>query len=248
MIIRCLDLETTGLAPPEHTVIELGWADLVSLDPETHAGEAWAVHMPHAVFVDLERAIPPEASAIHHIVEEDLDRHGTRLPWLDTAAVNFGDDDFLEVGETIVALCAHNAKFERQWCTEDLTGGKPWICTYKCALRLWPDAPNHQNQTLRYWLNPKGLRREFASEAHRAGPDAYVTAFLLREMLRVSTTQALIQWSRSPALLVKCHFGKHRGALWRDVPLDYLHWASRQDFDEDVKFTVAQEIGRRKSA
>jgi hypothetical protein len=26
----------------------------------------------------------------------------------------------------------------------------PWICTYKCALRVWPDLDGHSNQELRY--------------------------------------------------------------------------------------------------
>jgi exodeoxyribonuclease X len=26
----------------------------------------------------------------------------------------------------------------------------PWICSYKCALRVWPELDGHSNQELRY--------------------------------------------------------------------------------------------------
>ena len=41
----------------------------------------------------------------------------------------------------VVALAAHRAAFEQRYCTPRLTGGAPWICTWKSALRVWPDLP-----------------------------------------------------------------------------------------------------------
>src|SRR5262245_25865334 len=41
--------------------------------------------------------------------------------------------------------------FQRQWLTEGWPE-VPWLCTYKSALRAWPDAPRHSNSVLRYWL------------------------------------------------------------------------------------------------
>ena len=69
---------------------------------------------------------------------------------------------------------AHKWAFEAQWLEEHLQG-RPAICTYKAALRLWPEAPGYSNQVLRYWLRPKDLNPAVASGAHRALPDAYVT-------------------------------------------------------------------------
>ena len=125
-----------------------------------------------------------------------------------------------------------------------LTGGTPWICTYRCALRVWPDAPNHQNNTLRYWLKLPADRRR-AEPTHRAGPDAYVTAYLLKALLNSASVEQLIHWSAEPALLARCTFGKHRNTLWRDVPSDYLRWAAGQQMDEDVAHTVRHELKRR---
>jgi exodeoxyribonuclease X len=152
------------------------------------------------------------------------------------------------------AFAAHSAKFERQWCTPDIVGEVPWICTYKCALRAWPEAPGHSNQTLRYWLNPVGLNRASATPAHRAGPDAYVTAFLLRELLRLHPLEDLLKWSSEPAVLIRVPFGKRsdeggwRGTRWADVEEGFLYWVERRDFSEDILHTVRLEIARREQA
>ena len=53
--------------------------------------------------------------------------------------------------------------------------------------------------------------------------------------------------STKAVVLRKVGFGKHFGSLWADVPLDYLEWCARQDFDPDVKFTVKSELARRAS-
>jgi hypothetical protein len=32
-----------------------------------------------------------------------------------------------------------------------------------------------------------------------------------------------------PVLLSRIYFGKHKGLLFRDIPVDYLRWLSKQD-------------------
>lgn len=226
--IRLIDLETTGTEPSD-AVVEIGSADILTVaQAEDIEHPPMTVVRCQSTLVNPGRPIPPETSAIHHIVDEDV---AEALPF-DAVVPRY-------LGYDADVFCAHNAKFERQWITNDLTKGRVWICTLRCAYRLWPDAPGHGNQTLRYWLNPEGLDRRIANAAYRAGPDAYVTGFILREMLKVATVKDLIEWSRFPALLPKITFGKHRGSKWSDVPPDYLAWIARQaDMDEDVKFTA----------
>jgi exodeoxyribonuclease X len=222
MRIRVVDLETTGLEPPEK-VVEIGAWDL--------DGDCIRqVDFPH--LVNPCQPIPPRMSAIHHIIDADV---CDKPSWPEAA-------DGMLIGG-FDAFAAHNAGFERKWITDDLTGGKPWICTYRCALRVWPEAPGHGNQELRYWLKPEGLDREIAAVAHRAGPDAYVTAFTLRELLHRASFDELVAWSAEPALLPRIPFGKHRGAAWNSVPRDYLDWICRQtDMSEDIRFTAQQTL------
>ncbi len=232
-MIRVIDLETCGEAPPA-PVVEIGWCDVLQ------ANGFWIVGDMDSVLVDPGQPIPPAMSAIHHIIDEDV---AGAHPWevvRGGACVTWG----------IEAYAAHSAKFERQWITDDIKTAAPWICTWKCALRLWPDEASHSNQALRYSRKPAGLDRVKAYPAHRAGQDAYVTAHHLRDMLNGgATVEQLIQWSSEPAALVRIGFGKHRGMAWGDVPMDYLQWVIRQaDMDEDTLFTARREMSKRMAA
>lgn len=238
MFIRIIDLESTGFEPPEHAVCEIGWCDVHAdvADPTTGLLQ-WRVTGGGNELVNPGRPIPPETSAIHHIVDEDVADAPT---WEVAAAAILRPSPVAPI-----AFAAHSAKMERQWCTDDLTGGVPWICTYKAALRLWRDAPAHSNQTLRYWRRPTGLDRAEAAVSHRAYPDAYVTAFHLRDLLTLAPLDDLIRWTNEPALQVRCHIGKWRGHLWSEVDLGFLEWIAVRDFDDDVLFTARHEIARR---
>lgn len=244
-LIRVVDLETTGFDAPEHAPVEIGWCD-VTARPDLLGAPDWqevrVMDGYGAVRCNPGRTIPPETSAVHHLVDEDL---ADALPWRVELVRYIG-------GVTPkAAFAAHWAQMERKWCTPELVGPEPWICTYKCALRAWPEAPGHGNQVLRYWLRPEGLDRALASPAHRAGPDAYVSAHLLRELLRRHPLETLLQWSAEPAVLVRVPFGKrpdeggNRGRKWTEVDDGFLDWVSVRDFSEDILHTVAVEIARR---
>jgi exodeoxyribonuclease X len=187
--------------------------------------------------VNTQDAVPPESSAVHHLTEDDL----CMAPAWDWVKEQIG------VGSPSV-FAAHYADFEKGWLTTDIIGTDTWICTFKCALRLWPDAPSHSNQSLRYWLKHEGLCRATAEKAHRAGPDSYVTAFHLRKMLTLASVAQLIEWTSQPALLITCRLPAHRGILWRDVPSSYLEWvADKSTLDENTKFTARHWLTARES-
>lgn len=40
--------------------------------------------------------------------------------------------------------------------------------------------------------------------------------------------------------------GKHKGRLFREIPIEYLQWAANKDFDRDLLFSIRSEIKRRK--
>lgn len=247
MLLRVLDLETTGFEPPAAGIVEIGWCDLIPAHADREAGATgWWVDRPEAVLVNPGHPIPPETSAIHHIIDADV---ASARPFAEVWPAIVGPKALTSRDQPIAAYVAHNAAFERKFITAEMTGGVPWVCTYKCALRAWPDAPGHSNGTLRYWLQPRALVRERASAAHRAGPDAYVTAFLMRELLALHTLDQIIAWSAEPALQIRCGFGKTtRGMLWTQVDLSFLYWVLDRDFGEDVHFTVRHELDRREKA
>lgn len=231
MIVRVIDLETTGSQPGTHGVCEIGWQDVVRGDDG-----AWRVTDARgAILTHPGRSIPPVTAAIHHIIDSDV----VGAPLFRDAA-----PEILRRGRP-VALAAHRATFEGRWCTPELTGGTPWICTWKCALRLWPGAPSFSNQVLRYWRMPDGLDRDLGLPVHRAGPDAYVTAHHLRDMLALASVEQLVDWSALPGLLPRVTYGPNRGKRWTELDEETLAAAAR-DRDVDVRFTAETEIERRR--
>jgi exodeoxyribonuclease X len=224
-IIRVIDFETTGTEPPEAQVCEVGTCDLHLEDRRIEAPRGWLCGV---------KSMPPEVRAVHHIsLEECAGQQAFE------AGDMFRDMD-------IQALAAHNSDFETKFFESPL----PMICTYKAALRVWPHAPAHNNGTLRYWLQDQGKIAPdhiFTQPAHRAAPDAYVTAHVLLALFDAGATgREMIAWTKEPKLLPVCPIGKFRGKPWPEVEGGFLGWMLRQpDMDPDLKWNAEREIARR---
>lgn len=228
--VRVIDLETTGSRPPAHAVCEIGWQDVVKTD------EGWQLGGEEgSLLINPERPIPAVTQAVHHIIDEDVEN---APPFRDVAK------DILRPGSGCVALAAHRASFEARFCTPELTGGLPWICTWKSALRCFPDSPSFSNQVLRYWRKPEGLIREKGLPVHRSYPDAYVSAFHLRDMLNLEGAETLIAWNHEPGLLPRVPRGDLRGTSWDELTEEQL-MPFLKVRDEDVRFSASKEIERR---
>lgn len=227
--IRVIDLETAGSAA--HEVCEIGWQDVVQGDDGL-----WAVNDDRgAAFVNPGRPISPATMAIHHIMDADV--AGAPF-WKDAAP------PVLRPADGVLALAAHRAAFEQRFCTPKLSGGVRWICTWKCALRVWPQLPGFSNQMLRYERMPEGLDREIGLPAHRAMPDAYVTAHHLRDMLNAASLEELLAWSDEPGLLPRVPNGADRGRAWTQLTAESLETYAH-DRDIDVRFSAETELRRR---
>jgi len=234
-----MDTETTGIDPAEHRAVEAA-AVVVGAGQITCA---------FTTYLNPNRTIPAQASAVHGLVDDDVKDAPTleaTLPWLNALASK---------ADVIVA---HNAPFDRSM----LPGlvDKPWLDTLRLSRKLYPGLDGHSNQAMRYHLN---LRTPEANgmPAHRALADAYVTARLLVHLLsEVASRQQssntppwdlpnLLKWVDEPNLLATCTFGKHKGTPWAKVPTDYLQWLRRSEgweaSDPDQMFTVLHYLGDR---
>jgi exodeoxyribonuclease X len=223
-MIRIIDLETTGL-PPDADVVEAACVDVLLSEKHLDDIPGWSV------LVKPTRPISVEARAAHHLSDAEV---AGGSPWEEVKRV-------LSHRKNI--FCAHNADFERAFFNPE---GSRWIDTYKCALRLWPEAPKHTNQVLRYFLDGCDPG-ELGMPPHRALPDCHVTALILIKALGLANIEQLIAWTAEPPLLPRVPMGKHFGKPWSEVPTDYLEWATRQDFDAGVAHTVRVELKRRKA-
>ena len=227
--VRVIDLETGGNGADD--VCEIGWQDVVQGDDGF-----WRVTEERgARLVNPGRPMSPDTIAVHHI----LDAHVADAPFWKAIAPGV-----LRPEGRTDALAAHRASFEQRYCTPRLSGGLPWICTWKCALRLWPDLPRFSNQMLRYLRMPEGLVHEIGLPAHRAMPDAYVTAHHLRDMLNAVSLEQLLAWSALPGLLPRVPAGPERGRSWDRLDDEVLDEFTRSR-DIDIRFTATTERARR---
>lgn len=230
--IRVLDSETTGLEPTDK-VCELGWTDLVKTD----AG--WEVGATASTLCRVE-TMPPQARSVHHISAEETWPFPAFDPdalWLQAAA------------EGVDVIAAHNCAYDLTYWGEPKL---PVICTLKASRHLWPDAPAHSNGVLRYWLQDQGLiapEDALCHPSHRAGPDTYVTAHVLRHMLGLAPAAQLVAWTKQPLVFHVWGFGKHRGEKLSDTPADYLDWVTnKSELDADTKWNCRRELERRRAA
>ncbi|EFO30141.1 exonuclease RNase T and DNA polymerase III [Roseibium sp. TrichSKD4] len=227
MKFRVIDFETTGL--PSDTRKAICEAAFCDLDAETDI-----IADPVSTLVDPGHSIPPETMAVHHIRDQDVAGCPSPTEACRMLMGGMGEED---------VFVAHNIEFEKFFFGG---GDHRWICTLKCAVRLWPDAPSHKNQVLRYW---KGLTDlgDLALPAHRAGPDTFVTAHLLRLMLDETSVGQLIEWTGMPLIQTKVNFGKHKHSRWIDLPTDYIRWIANDadKLDADTKATARYWLEQR---
>jgi len=230
-----VDLETTHREPKDAHVVE--WAAVVITPPWFGQGEQRTL----SSLVKPSIAIPVETSAVHHITDADV---AEAKPW-GVAGLPLLD----ELTTDGVIAVAHNANFEREVLEKLMDPKLPrprWLCTYKAAVRVWPDCPSHSNECLRYYLG-LGTGRAQPQAPHSALHDAMVTAQLLAELQRAGTSiEDMLAWTEQPAMLPTCPLGDWRGRKWAEVDEGFLYWIIRKIHDrEDVRFCAQAELDRR---
>jgi exodeoxyribonuclease X len=222
-LIGVIDIETTGIDPASDAIIEIASVDMVRGGGITNAMNT---------LVRPGRSIPPGASAIHHIIDDDL----KDAPLLSEVIDRFKGAD---------VYVAHNCEFENSFFAAQGVQLGPWICTYKCALRVWPELDGHSNQELRYALGRAAPFPRFERSAiapHRAPFDVVVTAAIFEELIKKARWSELVHWSGEPALYTKFHLGKYRGRRYDRIAAsdpDYLRWIiEKSELEEGIKHSA----------
>src|SRR5258706_7576403 len=238
MLSGCIDVETSGIDPAIHGVVEIATVDVtVEPVPDQHPlvtrGEMWSS------LVNPGHEIPPGASAVHDITDEMVKDAPTLFEVMGRV-ITGPDPDY---------YCAHNSRFDSRFFDQTILR-RPWLDTYRIALWLWPHAPEHKLHTLRYWLKLNLSLKDDSdrTRSHRAVWDAYICAAVLRRAFMAGATiEHMVGASNQPALLPKLTCGKHAMKPIDDVPMDYLDWMLRQDMEGDVLHTAFSELNRRRS-
>lgn len=231
-----LDTETTGLDVATDEVVEIAAAALTRWIPT-----------PLAMFATLVRptkAVPPEASGIHHLSNRDLERAPS------SAAAMVSLDLFLSRFDRPV-LVTHHAEFDLGILPKSSSAhGLPVVCSMRLAQHLVPSGPtNYKNQTLRYYFDLEV--DTFGIGSHRALADVLVTGALFQKLLTLDgcprAVEDLIELAASPLELKTMPFGMHKGEPIDDVPADYIAWCFRNmsDMSSDLRFTLTRSMERR---
>lgn len=184
--------------------------------------------------INPERAISPTASGIHHITD-DMVRDA---PTLDQFMAEQGHP--FHAAEHPV-LGGHNVQFDIRVCGNHIPVPYTKLCTLKLARNLWPNAENHQLQTLRYMF---GL--DAGAQAHRAMADVITCISLLRRIGEEygCDLQGVVNLAKKPLSLdAKMPFGKHQGERLRSIPISYVRWlVEKADIDPDLREALATRL------
>jgi len=227
-IFICLDCETTGLDPKNDRIIEIAVKKFTRNE----------VLDSFESLIDPECVIPQESIDIHHIQQKDVE----------------GKPKIQEVLAKILSIIGnhvivgHGIKFDVKLLIEaairhtipcTLERNKT-IDTLRLA-RLYGESSVNSLEMLRQHFNvPNDV-------AHRAMSDVNVNIEVFYHLTKsFHSVHQILERLKNPIKMKTMPLGKHKGRLFKDIPFDYLNWAARQEFDEDLLFTLRSEIANRK--
>lgn len=168
-----LDTETTGLFPSQgHRVVEIG---AVRYEPGNNG--PWQITAEFSQLLQPDRRMDPGATRVNGITDRDL----------------IGKPRFADVGAELLAMMdgalvvAHNARFDAGFLGLELNLWRPgevesalpnpWLCTMLLARSFFYFGSNSLGHIARVLNVPTG-------RAHRALNDVYVTAGVLKRLIR----------------------------------------------------------------
>ncbi len=227
-IFVCVDCESTGLEPEKDRLIEVAAAQF-TLDGLREQYES---------LIDPECPIPKTSQDIHKISAEMLvgqPKVAEILPHVLKLM-----EGKIVVGHGIpfdIALIAAEAKR----CQIPTTvHNARFIDTLRLA-RLYGESPVNSLDRLRQHFNIA------AQGAHRAMSDVLVNIDVFKQLVKsFKTVEDVLKALEKPIKLRAMPLGKHKGRKFEEIPLDYLLWAERKDFDQDLLFSIRTEIKQRK--
>lgn len=224
----CIDCETTGLDVKQDRVIEVA-AVCFTLEEKFDACES---------LIDPECMIPETSIAIHHITQEMVTGKPTIRAFLPQILQLVGRRIIIGHGigfdVEILALAA-----DRAGIPHTLRNNRQ-LDTLRMA-RLYGESPVNSLERLRCHFNIE------AEGAHRAMSDVIVNMEVFKYLaMRYKTTEQLFDALSRPIMMKVMPLGPHKGRLLKEVPIEYLLWAARKEFDQDLLYSIRSEINKRK--
>ena len=224
----CFDCESTGLDPENDRIIEIAIASF-TFDGIIESKED---------LVDPAISIPEHTIEIHHITDDMVKGKPSIKSILPEYLKIMGRH--ILVGHAIpFDISIVNNSAQRSQINTSLSSLK-YLDTLRMA-RLYGESPTNSLQSLRKHFNIA------AHGAHRAMSDVLVNIEVFKHLSRnFKTTEQLLKRLEKPIQLKLMPLGKHKGRPFNEVPVEYLRWAARQNFDQDLLFSIRTELKKRK--
>lgn len=224
----CIDCEATGLEPKKDRVIEVAFA-IFTLDKVIDSFES---------LVDPECLIPQSSQEIHGISDEMI-KGSPKISAILPNILKRIEGKIL-VGHGIgfdIALLAAEAKRSQIVCSIEQMA---YFDTLRMA-RLYGESPINSLQQLRQHFNIE------SEGAHRAMGDVVVNIEVFRKLAQsYQTTEELFSILQKPIRLRTMPLGKHKGRKFDEIPIEYLLWAEKKNFDQDLLFSIRTELRNRR--
>jgi DNA polymerase III subunit epsilon len=227
-IFVCLDCESTGLDPREDRIIEIAASRFTF----------------EKVLQDMESLINPECDIPK--ISQDIHKISKEMV-LDQPKIKEILPDFLEMIDGYI-LVGHgigfdialiDAEAQRNQIPCNITKA-PFIDTLRLA-RLYGESPINSLEKLRQHFNIA------AEGAHRAMNDVMVNIEVFKYLSRsFKTTDSILKTLSKPIKLRTMPLGKHKGRRFEEIPIEYLRWAAKKDFDQDLLYSIRLELRNRK--
>ncbi len=195
--------------------------------------------------------IPPDASAVHHITNRDVEEKPAFKDSSDYDKVKKLFEDEKNV------VVAHNAPFDISILKNEEIFPKNFICTLRVARFLDPEGKieKYNLQYLRYLLD-----LEVEAKAHDALGDVLVLEKLFERLFdkikdseksNDKTMEKMIEISSHPVIFKFFNFGKYKGKELKEVAendRNYLEWLLSQkensdQIEEDWIYTLKHYLG-----
>lgn len=228
-IFVCLDCEATGLDIENDAIVELA-AVKFTLDGNIETFET---------LVDPGMVIPDLTIKIHGI-NNDMVKGKPKIKEILPSFLKFIDGHIL-IGHGIKFDIDMILKASKKNQVQCLIEKQPIIDTLRLA-RLYGQTAANSLEVLRSHFNI------VSDGAHRALNDVLVNIEVFKHLTKdFKTTAALFDRLQKPIAMKAMPLGKYKGRIFKDIPTDYLSWASHQNFDQDLLFSIRGELKKRKT-
>ncbi len=224
----CLDCETTGLDGKTDRIIEIAVVKFTFSE----------ILDSYETLINPDCKISLPSIEIHHITDDMVKDKPKIQEVLPAILTSIGKHIIVGHGIKLdVLFLSESAKRHQIPCKLE---ENPLIDTLRMA-RLYGESPTNSLERLRQHFNIQ------SEGAHRAMSDVIVNIEVFKHLATsFKTTEQLFERLKKPILLKAMPLGKYKGRPFNELPMEYLQWAVRADFDQDLIFSIRTELQKRK--